>query len=77
MSVLHGRRKDRSIELIHRPSGNTTDGPGVHPYTTSGHRPEPTDRRAQGMDITLSKDARALIASRGGTVAIDFISPVG
>lgn len=29
------------------------------------------------MHIHVSDDARALIAARGGTVAIDFIPPVG
>jgi hypothetical protein len=29
------------------------------------------------MDINLSEDARTLIEARGGTVAIDFIPPVG
>jgi hypothetical protein len=29
------------------------------------------------MDISLSEDARTLIEARGGTVAIDFIPPVG
>ena len=29
------------------------------------------------MQIHLSEDARTLIEARGGTVAIDFIPPVG
>jgi hypothetical protein len=29
------------------------------------------------MDIALTEDARTLIEARGGTVAIDFIPPVG
>ena len=29
------------------------------------------------MNIDLSDDARSLIENRGGTVAIDFIPPVG
>jgi hypothetical protein len=29
------------------------------------------------VDIDLSEDARTLIEARGGTVAIDFIPPVG
>jgi hypothetical protein len=29
------------------------------------------------VDIDLSEDARRLIEARGGTVAIDFIPPVG
>jgi hypothetical protein len=29
------------------------------------------------VDISLSQDARKLIEARGGTVAIDFIPPVG
>jgi hypothetical protein len=29
------------------------------------------------MDIALTEEARSLIAARGGTVAIDFIAPVG
>lgn len=29
------------------------------------------------MDVNLSEDARSLIEARGGTVAIDFIPPVG
>lgn len=29
------------------------------------------------MDIKLTDEARALIEARGGTVAIDFITPVG
>ena len=29
------------------------------------------------MDVNLSEDARSLIEAHGGTVAIDFIPPVG